>query len=322
MVINTAISATLFLINKKVKGELSMQPLFSQRHKSWIYDVPKCKKNNLSFGDKLRESLVSILEKHSRHECYERGINYSDEYTCKALSHMKLILGENSFDRKSVSSGEMHRGLELAGLIRIGYPSDVLDCIEAFLYCIEGEDKTLFIEVQEAANKILKIHNSHWRFVDAIAMLIDSFYIAEEVIAIQYEHLNKLGASGVIAEFREAHNAFQMGNYKSSLQESQKSLESAITTVINDNRQIKGSGALVDKLKTSKVLPGQYINFADNFIKLIGAVNAGRSQPGGAHGQGSEIIEIDPCEAEFILNLTAVFNKYLAGLYLKQQELD
>ena len=167
----------------------------------------------------------------------------------------------------------------------------------------------------------MKIHGSYWRFVEATAMLIDSSYIAEEVIAVQNEYLHKLGASGVIAEFREAHNAFQMGNFKTSMQESQKSLESAIKTVINDNRPAQTS-ELIKKLKDSSLLPSQYSTFADNFTKLFGAVQAGRSQPGGAHGQGSEVIEIDPNEAELILNLTAVFNKYLAGLYLKKQETE
>jgi len=296
-----------------------MKSLFSQRHKTWIYDSEKRKQNNLSFEGRLRTSLASLLEKHSGHIAWENSYNYNAEYTDIALGHMKLVLGETSFDRESVSSKEKYTGLGLVSLVRIGYPSDVLDCVEAYLYCIEYDNKDLFTTVQKEINDILKIHGSHWRFMEATAMLIDSSYIAEEIIAIQNEHLHKLGASGVIAEFREAHNAFQTGNFKASVQESQKSLESAIKTVINDNRPANTSD-LIKKLKTSGLLPTQYASFADYFTKLFGAVQAGRSQPGGAHGQGSEVIEIDPNEAELILNLTAVFNKYLAGLYLQQQE--
>jgi len=296
-----------------------MKPLFSQRHKSWIYDPNKLKKKNLSFEGKLRNSVATLLEEHSGHDAYEDGYRYYAQYTDLGIAYMKLVLGEKSFSREDVSTKTRHPDLNLLELIRIGYPSDILDCIEAYLYCVENNDKILYAAIQKSVNGILKIHGSHWRFIEMTDMLIDSSYIAEEVIAVQNEYLNKLGASGVIAEFREAHNAFQVGNYKASVQESQKSLESAIKTVINDNRPLQPSD-LIKKLRTANILPGQYANFADYFIKLFGAVNAGRSQPGGAHSQGSEIIEIDPGEAELILNLTAVFNKYLASIYLKQQE--
>ena len=130
-----------------------MKPLFSQRHKSWIYDSAKRKKNSLSFESKLRVSLVSLLEKHSWHEGYEDNYHYRAEYTTIALNHMKLVLGESSFTREDVFTKEKYPNLELPGLVKIGYPSDVLDCAEAYLYCVENNDRQLFFDVQKKSMK-------------------------------------------------------------------------------------------------------------------------------------------------------------------------
>ena len=230
---------------------------------------------------------------------------------------MKTVLGEESFSCTDKNTKKLYKDMKLLDLVKHGYPAYVINCTEAYLYCVEQNDKELFCRVQKEINNILKIHGSHWRFIEMIAVLIDSSYISDEVIAAQNEYLRRLGANGVLDEFRNALNAFQTDNYKASIQESQKSLESAIKTVVGDDSPAN-PGDLMKKLKASKLLPGQYENFADKFIKLIEIVNAGRSQPGGAHGQGSQIIEIDRNEAELILNLTAVFNKYLVELYMQR----
>ena len=97
-----------------------MKELFSKRHREAI----KQKKLPISFSRNLRMTIVRILDQHSDWGGWDNQENFTfdqTEETLKTFWGTEEILAFNDLGERTTAS--------FKGLIRSGYPSEVIDAI-------------------------------------------------------------------------------------------------------------------------------------------------------------------------------------------------
>ena len=109
-----------------------MKPLFSQRHKESVFAKEKnFLKEKLPLTPRLRQLIARVLDDYN--DCEER----QDENGW----HLVNIIGEaNNYLQKWVGPGAFtlyrkeKQVVNFLDVIKLGYPSQVFDCIEAWFF--------------------------------------------------------------------------------------------------------------------------------------------------------------------------------------------
>lgn len=279
-----------------------LKPLFTQRHRAALFETKTLKP---SFYNALRVGMEQILAKHSDSSEYE---NWSYEQASEMLRTL------HGWEHLSVRDGSARREVSFRGFILKGFPSDTLDAIEAWFASTPREADTAAREL----NSLLAIHGSSWRFVAGEAVLIDSAYLHDELVARTAELLGKAKATGPLQEFQAAVSALQGGEHKRAIVDAHKSVESVMKHVLDTNEHWT-FGRLLAELIKSGLLPEYYEEFLQHFEKLaLGAVKA-RNRPGTGHGQGSEAVEVPRSLAQFAIHLAGCMNVFLLEHWIERK---
>ena len=162
--------------------------IFSKRHQDDLRALP------LSFPFNLRVTISRILEQHSP-EAYD-GTTTID----KAEELLKTALGEDpllAFDEHNRQVPAHFREVILHG-----YPSKVLDAIEAWFAVADDAEKRFHCE--EELNTAFAVNRSPWRIAGGKAILVNSEYVAVEIHQKLLRLLNEEKILGVLDEFNEA----------------------------------------------------------------------------------------------------------------------
>lgn len=280
-----------------------MKTYFSKRHSEAL----RAKRFPLSFSKTLRVSLARILERFS--VC--GGWNNSENLTFEAAEEaLRTFLGKNQIT--AFDDQDQRVQTDLAGLIRGGFPSEVLDAIEAwFDQNPEGAEPC-----ERELNDCLAMNGSPWRILNGEALLINSEYLHSEVQARTMKLLKQGRAFGALEEFNGALQDLQAGETKDAVVKAHKSVESVMKTALSTDEHLT-FGGLLTRLIDSGVLPEYYQEFLSYFEKLaLGAVKE-RNRPGTGHGQGSQTTEVPRSLAEFAVNLAASINLFIINRWIE-----
>lgn len=139
-----------------------MKAYFSKRHSEALRE----KRFPLSFSKTLRVSLARILERFS--VC--GGWNNAENWTFEAAEEaLKTFFGKHQITAFDDQNERVQTNL--AGLIRGGFPSEVLDAIEAwFDQNPEGTEAC-----ERELNDCLAMNGSPWRILNGEAEPVNDF---------------------------------------------------------------------------------------------------------------------------------------------------
>lgn len=280
----------------------TLKPLFSQRHRAALFETKTLKP---SFARTLRVGMEKILAAASDSSDYENWTyDRASELLCTLYGWHGL----------TVKDGDSRRETSFNGLILQGYPTEVLDAIEAWF---ASEPKAADRAARDL-NALLAIHASPWRFVAGEAVLIDSAYLHDELVAATADLLGRAKASGPMQEFQAAVSALQAGEHKRAVIEAHKSVESVMKFVLDTNEHWT-FGRLLSEVLKSGLVPDYYEDFLRHFEMLaLGAVKA-RNRPGTGHGQGSDALELPRSLAQFAIHLAGCVNVFLLERWFERQ---
>lgn len=279
-----------------------MKAYFSARHR----DALEAKKLTVSLARPLRAGLERILSKHSDWG----GWNDRENFTYEAAeAELTTFYGRPP---RAYRDGDQLVEADLGEVIRTGYPTHVLDAIEAWF---EAAQEKPGREAEGEVNQLLAIQRSEWRFVNGSAIRIDSEYLHEEIVAGALRLMAEAGAAGAQEEFQAALAALSSGDCKKAVTEAHKSVESTMKCVLE--KQTGNFGGLLAEVVKSGIVPQYYQEFLVHFQKLaLGAVKE-RNLPGRGHGQGAEPQEVSPGLARFALHLAGAINVFLIERWLE-----
>lgn len=282
-----------------------LKPLFSHRHRTALFEAKTLKP---SFYNALRVGMEQILTKYSDTSDF-------DNWTYDRAADMLRTL--HGWDHLYVRDGQSRREVSFREFMLHGFPADTLDAIEAWFAS----------EPQEAAqaardlNALLVIHRSPWRFVAGEAVLVDSSYLHDELVAKTAELLGNAKAVGPLQEFQAALSALQAGDTKRAVVEAHKSVESVMKLVL-DTHEHWTFGRLLSEIVKSDLLPEYYEEFLRHFEMLaLGAVKA-RNRPGTGHGQGPDAVDVPRSLAQFAIHLAGSINVFLLEHWIERQGLQ
>ena len=280
-----------------------MKVFFTKRHQFAIEN----KTLPLSFNSRLRTSLLRVLERHSEWGGWDNADNFTFEGVEGTLKTFYGLSGLLAYNDKGVRVPANVRQVILSG-----YPGHVIDVIEAWF----DQNPSDGAACERELNDILQIHDSPWRIVNGVAILVDSEYLHEAVRARTLRLLREVRAVGALEEFQAAVSDLQSNETKDAVVKAHKSVESVMKAALQTDEPL-GFGALLRRLIDSGMLPAYYEEFLQHFEKLaLGAVKE-RNLPGRGHGQGTDPIEVPRSLAEFAVNLAGTINLFIIQRWIE-----
>ncbi len=251
----------------------------------------------MTFSKPLRITIVRILENYSDFNGWNNEENFS---FCQSENILKTFLGKEQLEAFNEEGKRIPA--DFRNVIISSYPSEFVDALEAWF---ETKPQRAD-ECENELNDAFSMHNSPWRFVNGEVILVDSDYLHTEVQVKTLSLLKSATAYGALEEFQEALQDLQSGETKDAVFKAHKSVESAMKIVLETDEHLT-FGRLLSALIKSGIIPDYYDNFLNHFEQLMLGVAKERNNPGRAHGQGVQVLEVDRYLAEFTINLAGTF---------------
>ncbi len=173
-------------------------------------------------------------------------------------------------------------------------------------------------------NQRFKQHGIGYQYANGKILKISSQYLHSETIKPALELLSEMKFSGVEDEFMKAHTHYRAGNYKESMNECLKALESTIKTICKKRGWTFKEGdtikPLVDIIIKKRLIP-DYLQKGLEAINdvLLGLVPKLRNKTSG-HGQGAEPIDVPEYFASYGLHMTASSIVFLVSAFKHSTE--
>jgi hypothetical protein len=279
-----------------------MKTYFSKRHTVAMRE----KKLPLTFSQTVRVSIGRILNRFSDWGRFNREYNETFSLAEEALKTFYGCESLYAFD----DSNE-HVPAHFGRVVVKGYPSEVLDAIEAWF----DQKPRQADECESELNDLFSMNQSPWRFVNGEAILVDSAYLYQEVQAKTVRLLKEGHAFGALEEFQSAIQDLQAGEPKDAIVKAHKSVESVMKVAVQTGEHLT-FGQLLSQLISSGIVPEYYEEFLKHFEKVaLGAVKE-RNLPARGHGQGATVVEVPRSLAEFAVNLAGSINLFIIQCWL------
>lgn len=176
-------------------------------------------------------------------------------------------------------------------------------------------------------NHRFKENSIGYEYVDGRIIRIDRELTHTEIIKPAIKILHELEFEGASDEFMEAHKNYREGDYKSAINNAQKSFESMMKTICKkmDYKYDKDKDTakiLIKRLIDNDFIPKHLSNHFDGLRGclngIITSLESGlptlRNRNSG-HGQGEEIVGIPEYLAMYAINLVATNIVLLADIY-------
>lgn len=290
------------LYSKRRKRELGLEP------DVYTYD---------NFNANLRAQICYVIDDvlgiQNRNEL-ERNYGSICETLRREYGVYKLVAGLHV--RTSVID-------ELGQFISLEQDIDrVLDAIElcfviaesyrdkSYTYLYPQEDTGAYIdECVSELNTRFKEHGKGYEVSDGRVLRIDSELLHTEAVKPAISFLNQSEYAGPRDEFFGAYEHYRHGNLKEALNDALKAFESTIKVVLElrgwEYDKTSPAKKLLGVLLANNFLPSYHQNHLNALSTLLeSGVPTIRNKEGG-HGQGSEVSEVEPEIATYVLHMTA-----------------
>ena len=290
------------LYSKRRKRELGLEP-----------DVYSYDDFNSNLRTQVCYVISDVLDIQDRNE-QER--NYGD--ICEVLRReygiYKLVAGLHA--RASVMD-------ELVQFISLERDTDrILDAIELcfviaesyrekdYAYRYPRQDTGSYIDqcVSEI-NDRFKEHGKGYEVNEGKVLRIDSELLHTEAVKPAISFLNQAEYAGPRDEFFGAYEHYRHGDFKEALNDALKAFESTIKVILElrewEYDRTSPAKKLLGVLLANNFLPSYHQNHLNALSTLLeSSVPTIRNKEGG-HGQGSEVTEVEPEIAAYVLHMTA-----------------
>lgn len=149
-----------------------------------------------------------------------------------------------------------------------------------------------------------------YQFESGKIIRVDSNFIHSEIIKPVLHFISAKGFEGANEEFLQAHEKYRQGDYKGSLVEGTKALESVLKIILSQNGATITAGdtakKLFEKFKALNLLP-EYLPGQINALYdlLQNSATKPRNKEPAAHGQGAEVRDVPEYLAAYSLHQTA-----------------
>jgi hypothetical protein len=149
-----------------------------------------------------------------------------------------------------------------------------------------------------------------YQFESGKIIRVDNQLIHSEVIKPALHFISAKGFEGANEEFLQAHEKYRQGDYKGSLVEGTKALESVLKITLSKNGANITAGdtakKLFEKFKALNLLP-EYLPGQINALYdlLQNSATKPRNKDSAAHGQGAEVRDVPEYLAAYGLHQTA-----------------
>jgi hypothetical protein len=186
----------------------------------------------------------------------------------------------------------------------------VAHCLDVIEICAS---KFLRMSRQDAVstlNQRLKEAGVGYQFESGKIIRVDNQLIHSEVIKPALDFISAKGFEGANEEFLQAHEKYRQGDYKGSLVEGTKALESVLKIILSKNGADITAGdtakKLFEKFKALNLLP-EYLPGQINALYdlLQNSATKPRNKEPAAHGQGAEVRDVPEYLAAYSLHQTA-----------------
>ena len=271
--------------------------------------------------DGLREQVVQILqdsidepelpvilpEGRARLGCWEGA------YTqlTKEMGIPRLVLSEPLFQSYAPACLKFIR--------RNNKVDEVLSLIELLFRSIDAQvegTQNWFAAKQgpqdaiDELNHRFREHSVGYQYVGRQVVRVDSQYLHSEVVEPAISLLHSEDFKGALDEFMDAHRHYRVSSYKEAITVAGSAFESTMKTICDRRSwgyERATSSALIEVLFNNGLIPSE---LKTHFTSLRAAMESGlptvRNRPGrGAHGQGSNPIEVPGYLAAYCLHLAA-----------------
>ncbi|MCQ4696250.1 hypothetical protein NE452_01835 [Paeniclostridium sordellii] len=182
-------------------------------------------------------------------------------------------------------------------------------------------------EAIKELNHRFKENNIGYEYIDGEIIRIDRELTHVEIIKPAIKFLSELEFEGVNDEFMEAHKDYREGDYKSAINNAQKSFESMMKTICKKmgytyDKDKDSAKILINRLIDESFIPKHLSNHFDGLRSCLNGIKTSlesglptlRNRESG-HGQGESIVGVPEYLAIYAINLVATNIVLLADIY-------
>ncbi|MBH3384020.1 hypothetical protein I5S53_08550 [Pseudomonas juntendi] len=308
--------------------------LYSKRRKRELGLVPDVYTYE-DFTSSLRNQICYVIDD-------VLGIQDSNERERNYRGICRLLRREYGVHRLARDQyGHSDNADELLQFIRNEKDVDrVLDAVElcfrvaegyrnkAYAYGYPTEDSAVCVDAcVSEINTRFKEHGKGYEISSGMILRIDSELLHAEVVKPAIGFLNQAEYVGPREEFLGAYEHYRHGNLKEALNDALKAFESTIKVVLElrgwEYDKTLPAKKLLGVLLANNFLPSYHQNHLNALSTLLeSSVPTIRNKESG-HGQGSDVSEVEPEVAAYVLHMTASAIVMLCSLEKKTaQTLD
>ncbi|MFU3828947.1 STM4504/CBY_0614 family protein [Pseudomonas aeruginosa] len=195
----------------------------------------------------------------------------------------------------------------------------------AYVYGYSKGDPSAYLdECVSEINSRFKEHGKGYEISSGKVLRIDSELLHNEIVKPAINFLNQVEYAGPRDEFFSAYEHYRHGNIKEALNDALKAFESTIKVVLElrgwEYDKTSPAKRLLAALLANKFLPSYHQNHLNALSTLLeSSVPTIRNKEGG-HGQGSEVSEVEPEVAAYVLHMTASAIVMLCSLEKKSSK--
>lgn len=193
---------------------------------------------------------------------------------------------------------------------------------KSYTYRYPQEDTGAYIDqCMSELNTRFREHGKGYEISEGRVLRIDSELLHTQAVKPAISFLNQSEYAGPRDEFFGAYEHYRHGNLKEALNDALKAFESTIKVVLElqgwEYEKSSPAKKLLGVLLANNFLPSYYQNHLNALsILLESSVPTIRNKEGG-HGQGSEVSEVAPEIAAYVLHMTASAIVMLCSLQKK-----
>jgi hypothetical protein len=183
-------------------------------------------------------------------------------------------------------------------------------CLDAVELCAAQFVKMNRRDAISTLNQRLKEAGVGYQFESGQIIRVDNQLIHSEVMKPALHFISTKGFEGANEEFLQAHEKYRQGDYKGSLVEGTKALESVLKIILSKNGASITAGdtakKLFEKFKALDLLPEYFPGQINVLYDLLqNSATKPRNKEPAAHGQGAEVREVPEYLAAYGLHQTA-----------------